>query len=81
MTHNACLWCLFDCPQTLKTPSKMSDLNSREQRAWDRVRKHELKTNNELKTVMMKEWMNVNEEITKKVVKYISRHLKAVDGY
>ncbi|GBM62360.1 Transposable element Tcb1 transposase [Araneus ventricosus] len=81
---NVRLWCLYNCPQNLNTPPQSSDLNPIEH-IWRevevRVRKHEIKTKSELKTVMMEEWMNIDAEITKIVVKPIPKRLKAVvDG-
>ncbi|GBM96729.1 hypothetical protein AVEN_104126-1 [Araneus ventricosus] len=66
---NVRLWCLYNCPQNLKTPPQSPDLNPIEH-IWRelevRVRKHDTKTKSELKTVMMEEWMNIDAEITKK---------------
>ncbi|GBM19829.1 hypothetical protein AVEN_86166-1 [Araneus ventricosus] len=78
--HNVRLWCLYNYPQNLKTPPQSPDLNptehiSREQEV--RVRKHDIKTKGELKTVMMEEWMNIDADITKKLVQSIPKHLKA----
>ena len=46
------LWCLYNCPQVLKTPLQSPDLNSIE-RIWReldvRVRKHDIKTKSEQK--------------------------------
>ncbi|GBL76041.1 hypothetical protein AVEN_234352-1 [Araneus ventricosus] len=79
---NVRLWCLYNCPQNLKTPPQSPDLNPTEH-IWRelevRVRKHNIKTKSELKTVMMEEWMNIDAEITKKkLVKSIPKRLKAV---
>ncbi|GBN87490.1 Transposable element Tc1 transposase [Araneus ventricosus] len=78
---NVRLWCLYNCSQNLKAPPQSSDLNPIEH-IWRelevRVRKHDIKTKSELKTVMMEEWMNIDAEITKKLVKSIPKHLKAV---
>ncbi|GBN04569.1 Transposable element Tcb1 transposase [Araneus ventricosus] len=78
---NVPLWCLYNCPQNLKTPPQSPDLNPIEH-IWRelvvRVRKHDINTKNELKTVMMEEWMNIDAEITKKLVKSIPKCLKAV---
>ncbi|GBO40077.1 Transposable element Tc1 transposase [Araneus ventricosus] len=78
---NVRLWCLYNCPQNLKTPPQSPNLNPIEH-IWRelgvRVRKHDIKTKSELKTVMMEEWMNIDAEITKKLVKSIPKRLKAV---
>ncbi|GBL76036.1 Transposable element Tcb2 transposase [Araneus ventricosus] len=78
---NVRLWCLYNYPQNLKTPLQSRDLNPIEH-IWRelevRVRKHDSKTKSELKTVMMEEWMNIDAEITKKLLKSISKRLKAV---
>ncbi|GBM03979.1 Transposable element Tcb1 transposase [Araneus ventricosus] len=79
---NVRLWCLYNCPQNLKTPPQSPDLNPIEH-IWKelevRVRKHDIKTKRELKTVMVEEWMNIDAEITKKkLVKSIPKRLKAV---
>ncbi|GBN49121.1 Transposable element Tcb1 transposase [Araneus ventricosus] len=80
---NVRLWCLYNCPQNLKTPLQSPNLNPIEH-IWRelevRVRKHDIKTKSELKTVMMEEWMNIDAEITKKkkLVKSIPKRLKAV---
>ncbi|GBN77017.1 hypothetical protein AVEN_57523-1 [Araneus ventricosus] len=80
---NVCLWCLYNCSQNLKAPPKSPDLNPIEH-IWRelevRVRKHDIKTKSELKTVMMEEWVDIDAEITKKkkLVKSIPKHLKAV---
>ncbi|GBM70546.1 Transposable element Tc1 transposase [Araneus ventricosus] len=66
---NVHLWCLYNCPQNLKTPSQLPDLNPIEHICRElevRVRKHDSKTKSELKTVRMEEWMNIDAEITKK---------------
>ncbi|GBM53841.1 hypothetical protein AVEN_261228-1 [Araneus ventricosus] len=69
MALNVRLWCLYKCPQNLKTPPQSPDLNPIEH-IWRelevRVRKHDIKTKSELKTVMVEEWMNIDAEITKK---------------
>ncbi|GBM98942.1 Transposable element Tc1 transposase [Araneus ventricosus] len=66
---NVRLWCLYNCPQNLKTPPQSPDLNPIEH-IWRelvvKARKHDINTKNELKTVMMEEWMNIDAEITKK---------------
>ncbi|GBO27609.1 Transposable element Tc1 transposase [Araneus ventricosus] len=77
-TLNVRLWCLYNCPQNLRTPFLSPHLNPiehiwREQEV--RVRKHDIKTKSELKTVMMEEWMNIDAEITKKLVKSILKRL------
>ncbi|GBM45745.1 Transposable element Tcb1 transposase [Araneus ventricosus] len=79
---NVRFWCLYNCPQNLKTPPQSPDLNPIEH-IWRelevRVRKHDIKTKSELKTVMTEEWMNIDAEITiKKLVKSIPKRLKAV---
>ncbi|GBN12751.1 Transposable element Tc1 transposase [Araneus ventricosus] len=78
---NVRLWCFYNCPQNLKTPPQSPYLNPIEY-IWRelevRARKHDIKTKSELKTVMMEEWMNIDTEITKKLVKSISKRLKAV---
>ncbi|GBN07832.1 hypothetical protein AVEN_88596-1 [Araneus ventricosus] len=75
---NVRLWCLYNCPQNLTTPPQLPDLNPIEH-IWRklevRVRKHDIETKSELKTVMMEEWMNIDEE---KLVKSIPKRLKAV---
>ncbi|GBM90681.1 Transposable element Tc1 transposase [Araneus ventricosus] len=78
---NVRLWCLYNCPQNFKTPPQSPDLNSIEHICRElevRVRKHDIKTKSELKRVMMAEWMNIDAEITKKLVKSIPKRLKAV---
>ncbi|GBL85074.1 Transposable element Tcb1 transposase [Araneus ventricosus] len=85
---NVRLWCLYNRPQNLKTPPQSPYLNPIEH-IWRelevRVRKHDIKTKSERKTVMMEEWMNIDAEITKKnLVKSIPKRLKAVvdaNGY
>ncbi|GBM03065.1 hypothetical protein AVEN_14571-1 [Araneus ventricosus] len=75
------LRCLYNCPQNFKTPPQSRDLNKIEHISRElevRVRKHNIKTKSELKTVMMEEWMNIDAEITKKLVKSIPKRLKAV---
>ncbi|GBO29937.1 Transposable element Tc1 transposase [Araneus ventricosus] len=78
---NVRLWCRYNCPQNLKTPPQSPDLNPIEH-IWRelevRVLKHDIKLKSKLKTVMMEEWMNIDTEITKKLVKSIPKHLKAV---
>ncbi|GBM18567.1 Transposable element Tcb1 transposase [Araneus ventricosus] len=77
---NVRLWCLYNCPQNLKTPPQSPDLNPIEHMSRElevRVRKHYIKTKSELKTVMMEAWMNIDAEITKKLVKSIPKRLKA----
>ncbi|GBM36193.1 Transposable element Tc1 transposase [Araneus ventricosus] len=78
---NVRLWCLYNFLQILKTPPQSPDLNPIE-RIWRelgvRVRKHDIKTKSELKTVMTDEWMNIDAEITKKLVKSIPKRLKTV---
>ncbi|GBL98161.1 Transposable element Tc1 transposase [Araneus ventricosus] len=78
---NVRLWCPYNCPQHLKTPPQSPDLNPIEY-IWRelevRVRKHDVKTKSELKTVMMEEWLNTDAEIPKKLVKSIPERLKAV---
>ncbi|GBM94156.1 Transposable element Tc1 transposase [Araneus ventricosus] len=78
---NVRLWCLYNCPQNLKTPPQSPDLNPIEH-IWRelevRVRKHDIKTKSERKTVMMEEWMNIDAKITKKLVKSIPKRLKVV---
>ncbi|GBO25385.1 hypothetical protein AVEN_12128-1 [Araneus ventricosus] len=78
---NVSLWCLYNCPQNLKTPPQSPDLNPIKH-IWRelevRVRKHNIKTKSELKTVMMEGWMNIDAEITKKLVKSVPKLLKAV---
>ncbi|GBO36297.1 hypothetical protein AVEN_92171-1, partial [Araneus ventricosus] len=78
---NVRLRCLYNCPQNLKTPPQLPDLNPIEH-IWRelgvRVRKHhDIKMKSELKTVMMEEWINIDAEITKKLLKSIIKHLKA----
>ncbi|GBM81035.1 Transposable element Tc1 transposase [Araneus ventricosus] len=67
---NVRLWCFYNCPQNLKTPPQSPDLNPIEH-IWRelevRVRKHDIKSKSELKTVMMEEWMNIDAEISKKI--------------
>ncbi|GBM43552.1 hypothetical protein AVEN_252156-1 [Araneus ventricosus] len=79
-----CLWCLYNCPQNLKTPPQLPDLNPIEH-IWGelevRVRKRDIKTKSELKTVMMEEWMNIDAEITKKTSEICSKTLKSCCGY
>ncbi|GBN07284.1 hypothetical protein AVEN_58117-1 [Araneus ventricosus] len=78
---NVCLWCVYNSPQNSKTPPKSPDLNPIEHICREmevRVRKHDIKTKSELKTVMIAEWLNIDAEITKKVMKYIAKRLKAV---
>ncbi|GBL88459.1 hypothetical protein AVEN_205526-1, partial [Araneus ventricosus] len=74
-------WCLYNCPQNLKTSPQSSDVNQIEH-IWRelevRVRKHDIKTKSELKTVMMEERMNIDAEITKKLAKSVPKRLKAV---
>ncbi|GBN90053.1 Transposable element Tc1 transposase [Araneus ventricosus] len=84
---NVRLYCLYNCPQNLKTPPQSPDLNPIEH-IWRelevRVRKHDIKTKSELKTVMMEERMSSDTEITEKLVKSIPKRLKAVvdtEGY
>ncbi|GBM59139.1 hypothetical protein AVEN_255674-1 [Araneus ventricosus] len=81
MALNVRLWCLYNCPQKMKTPPQSPDLNPTEH-IWRelevRARKHNIKTKRELKTVMMEEWMNIDAEITKQLVKSIPKCLKAV---
>ncbi|GBM59472.1 hypothetical protein AVEN_131043-1 [Araneus ventricosus] len=64
---NVRLCCLYNCPQNLKTPPQSPDLNPIEH-IWRelevRVRKYDIKTKGDLKTVMMEEWMNIDAEIT-----------------
>ncbi|GBL62360.1 hypothetical protein AVEN_216596-1 [Araneus ventricosus] len=78
---NVRLWCFYNCKQNLKTPPQSPDLNPIEH-IWRqlevRVRKHDIKTKSELKTVMMEEWMNIDAEILKKLVKSIPKRLKAL---
>ncbi|GBN12557.1 hypothetical protein AVEN_209128-1 [Araneus ventricosus] len=78
---NVCLWCLYNCPQNSKTPPQSPDLNLIEH-IWReleiRVQKQDIKAKSELKTVMMEEWMNIDAEITRKLVKSIPEHLEAV---
>ncbi|GBM50552.1 hypothetical protein AVEN_1938-1 [Araneus ventricosus] len=76
---NVRLWCLYNCPKNLKTPPQSPDLN-RIEHIWREleVRVHDIKTKSELKTVMMEEWMNIDAEITKKLLKSIPKLLKAV---
>ncbi|GBM80272.1 Transposable element Tcb1 transposase [Araneus ventricosus] len=78
---NVHLWCLHNCQQNLKTPSQSPDLNPIEHICRElevRVRKHDIKTKSKLKTVMMEEWMNIDAEITKQLVKSIPKCLKAI---
>ncbi|GBN08114.1 Transposable element Tc1 transposase [Araneus ventricosus] len=78
---NVRLWCLYNCSQNLKTPPQSPDLNPIEQICRElevRERKHDIETKSELKTEMMEEWMNIDAEITKKLVKSIPKRLKAV---
>ncbi|GBM02122.1 hypothetical protein AVEN_190559-1 [Araneus ventricosus] len=53
---NVRLWCLYNCPQNLKTPPQSLDLNPIEH-IWREleviVRKHDIKTKSELKTGRM----------------------------
>ncbi|GBL95587.1 Transposable element Tc1 transposase [Araneus ventricosus] len=78
---NVRLWCLYKSLQILKTPPQSPDVNPIEH-IWRelevRIRKHDIKTNSELKTVITEEWMNIDAEITKKLVKSIPKRLKAV---
>ncbi|GBM91286.1 Transposable element Tc1 transposase [Araneus ventricosus] len=63
------LWCLYNCPENLKTPPKSPDLNPIEHICRElegKVQKRDIKTKSELKTVIMEEWMNIDAEITKK---------------
>ncbi|GBN98109.1 hypothetical protein AVEN_49076-1 [Araneus ventricosus] len=64
---NVRLCCLYNCRQNLKTPPQSPDLNPIEH-IWRelevKVRKHDIKTKSDLKTVMMEEWMNIDAEIT-----------------
>ncbi|GBL99504.1 Transposable element Tc1 transposase [Araneus ventricosus] len=80
---NVRLWCLYNCPQNLKTPPQSPDLNPIEH-IWRelevRVRKHDIKTKSELKTVMMEEWMSIDAEITKKTSEIYSQTLKSCCG-
>ncbi|GBN46447.1 hypothetical protein AVEN_154865-1 [Araneus ventricosus] len=66
---NVRIWCLYNCPPNFKTLPQSPDLSPKEH-IWRelevRVRKHDIKTKSELKTVMMEEWMNIDTEITKK---------------
>ncbi|GBN55407.1 Transposable element Tc1 transposase [Araneus ventricosus] len=65
---NVRLWCLYNCPQNLKTPPQSLDLNPMEHICRElkvRVQRHDIKKKSELKTVMMEEWMNIDTEITK----------------
>ncbi|GBO38030.1 Transposable element Tc1 transposase [Araneus ventricosus] len=78
---NVRLWCLYNCPQNLKIPPQSPDLNPIEHIRRElevRFRKHDIKTKSELKTVMMEEWMDIDAEITKKLVKSIPKRLNAV---
>ncbi|GBN14751.1 hypothetical protein AVEN_126412-1 [Araneus ventricosus] len=72
---------LCNCPHNLKTPPQSPDLNPIKH-IWRelevRVRQHDIKAKSELKTVMMEERMNIDSEITKKLVKFIPQNLKAV---
>ncbi|GBN93301.1 hypothetical protein AVEN_170115-1 [Araneus ventricosus] len=78
---NVRLGCLYKCPQNLKTPPQSLDLNPIEH-IWRelkvKVREHDIETKRELKTVMMKEWMKIHAEITKKLVKSFPKRLEAV---
>ncbi|GBM06848.1 Transposable element Tc1 transposase [Araneus ventricosus] len=80
---NVRLWCLYNCPQNLKTPPQSPYLNPIEH-IWRelvvRVRKHDINTKNELKTVMMEEWMNIDAEIPKSIEIY-SQTSKNCCGY
>ncbi|GBO24560.1 Transposable element Tc1 transposase [Araneus ventricosus] len=80
---NVRLMCLYKCPQNLKTPPQSPDLNPIEH-IWRelkvRVRYHDIETKRELKTVMMKEWMNIDAEITKKTSEIYSQTLKSCCG-
>ncbi|GBL98376.1 Transposable element Tc1 transposase [Araneus ventricosus] len=80
---NVRVWCLYNCPQNLKTPPQSPDLNPIEH-IWRelevRVRKHDIKTKSELKTVMMEEWLNIDAEITKKTSKIYFQTLKNCCG-
>ncbi|GBM50931.1 hypothetical protein AVEN_181168-1 [Araneus ventricosus] len=78
---NVRLWCLYNYPQNVKISPQSPDLNPKEH-IWRelevRVREHDIKTKSGLKTVMMEEWMNLDAEITKKLVKSIPKRLNAV---
>ena len=87
MALNVCMWCLYNYPHVLKTPPQSPDLNPIKQ-IWRevgvKVQKHDIKTKSELKTAMMEEWIDIDTEITEKLVKSIPRCLKAgvgVKGY
>ena len=78
---NVRLWCLYNCPQTLKTPPQSPDLNPIEH-IWKelevRIRSHHIKSKIQLKAVIIEEWNKIGAEITKTLVKSMPRRLKAV---
>ncbi|GBM91035.1 Transposable element Tc1 transposase [Araneus ventricosus] len=80
---NVRLWCLYNCPQNLKTPPQSPNLNTIEH-IWRelevRVRKRDIETKSKLKTVMLEEWMNVDAEITKKNSEIYSQKFKSCCG-
>lgn len=80
---NVCLWCLYNCPQVLKTPPKSLDLNPIEH-IWRElevpVRKYDIHRKSKLKTIMMEEWMNIDAEITKNTSTIYAQRFKSCCG-
>ena len=74
---NVCLWCLYNCPQVLKTSSQLPVLNPLEQIL--RERKHDIKTKCKQKNNdgrMDEHWFKNYKK--KKLIKSIPIRLKAV---
>lgn len=64
-------WLIHNVPKQLKTPPQSPDLNPIEH-LWDelgrRVKNHNTRTKEELKTALQTEWNTINNQVTKKLV-------------
>ena len=79
--HNVRCWILYKTHHFLKTPLQSPDLNPIEH-LWDelerRIRKHHISSKNQLKQLLLQEWNNIGEEVTRKLVGSMKKRLESV---
>lgn len=74
-------WLLYNVRKQLKTPPQSPDLNAIEH-LWDhlerQIRKHEVNTKAELKTIIQEEWGKISPDVTQKLVASMPSRISAV---
>lgn len=77
-------WLLYHVRNQLNSPPQSPDLNVIEH-LWDelkrRVRKREVYNKEQLKKILMEEWVNITPDVTEKLVSSMPRRLEAVIEY